>query len=312
MSGRGNDRLVLFSREGSAATRERAARARVAALPSRLNNWIGVQVNTSKELLVALAAAEAAGRLIRKHYDAFVAIPDARSDISTDADCASQELILNRIRAAFPDDALCAEEATETLRTAPRSGSRLWIVDPIDGTRGFAVKNGEFSVMIAFVRDGEMQVGVVLEPASWKVTYASRGDGCWRYIRERSNPTRCRVGAAATLETATLTQSRSRTARESPVVKKLQQARVVETFSAGVKLAQVAVGDADIYANIYPQFNDWDICAGHILVEEAGGCVTTLDGTALRYGAEGNKQRGGLLATNGLIHDAAIARLRAS
>jgi 3'(2'), 5'-bisphosphate nucleotidase len=264
----------------------------------------------SRELDVAIGTAEAAGRLIREHYDKFVAIPDARSDISTEADRASQELILQRIRAEFPDDALCAEEATETLRTASRSGPRLWIVDPIDGTRGFAVKNGEFSVMIAFVCEGVMEAGVVLEPATWKVTYAARGHGCWRYVGEGMPPSRRRVGSAATLETATLTQSRSRMARESPVVKKLQPARVIETFSAGVKLAQVAVGDADIYANIYPEFNDWDVCAGHILVEEAGGRVTTLDGTPLRYGSEGNKQRGGLLATNGQLHDAAIARLR--
>jgi 3'(2'), 5'-bisphosphate nucleotidase len=259
---------------------------------------------------LALAAAEAAGRLIREHYDSFIAIPDARSDISTEADRASQELILNRIRAEFPGDALCAEEATETLRTAKRSGPRLWIVDPIDGTRGFAVKNGEFSVMIAFVMDGIMQVGVVLEPAMWRVTCAARGEGCWRFVGEGATPVRCRVGAANTLESATLTQSRSRTARESPVVSKLRPARVIETFSAGVKLAQVAAGAADIYANIYPEFNDWDVCAGHILVEEAGGRVTTLDGTALRYGSEGNKQRGGLLATNGPLHDAAIARLK--
>src|ERR1043165_337880 len=86
-----------------------------------------------KELECALAAAEAAGRLIREHYDKFVAIPDARSDISTEDDRASQELILKHIGAEFPGDALCAEEATETLRTAKRFGSRLWIVDPIDG-----------------------------------------------------------------------------------------------------------------------------------------------------------------------------------
>src|SRR5947207_11046867 len=117
-------------------------------------------MNFEKELKLALSTAEAAGRLIREHYDKFVPIPDAPSDISTVADREAQELILRRIRAEFPDDALCAEEATETLRTAPRSGARLWIVDPIDGTRGFAVKNGEFSVMIAFVHDGVMQVGV--------------------------------------------------------------------------------------------------------------------------------------------------------
>src|SRR5262249_792021 len=153
---------------------------------------------------------------------------------------------LKQIQATFPGDALCAEESTPTLQAAKRSGSRLWIVDPIDGTRGFAVKNGEFSVMIAFVQDGVMQVGVVLEPWPWKITYAGRGDGCWRSIGPGATPARCRVGTAARLTEATLTQSRSRTARESPVIKKLQPARVIETFSAGVKLALVAGGEADL------------------------------------------------------------------
>src|SRR5438552_9537101 len=103
-----------------------------------------------KELAAALSAAESAGRLILEHYEKFEPIPDAPSDISTETDRAAQELILQAIHRTFSDDALCAEEKTPTLAASPNSGHRLWIVDPIDGTRGFARKNGEFSVMIAF------------------------------------------------------------------------------------------------------------------------------------------------------------------
>src|SRR5438128_1822985 len=125
-----------------------------------------------RELAVALEAAEAAGRLILDHYARFVAIPDAPSSISTDADRESQELILQTIAGGFPGDALCAEEDTPTLATAVRNGPRLWIVDPIDGTAGFARKNGEFSVMIAFVENSQMKVGVVLKPVDWVCTFA--------------------------------------------------------------------------------------------------------------------------------------------
>ena len=265
-----------------------------------------------EELSVALAAAEAASRVIREQYERFVPIPDAASDITTEADRASQELILQLIRRIFPADALIAEEKTPTLEGVLHTGPRLWIVDPIDGTRGFAVKNGEFSVMIAFVEQGQIRVGVVLEPATWLVTYATHGGGCWRCREPGGEKSRCHVGDAMDLARSTLTQSRSRTARESPVVKKIQPAKIVETFSSGVKLARVAGGEADIFANIYPEFHDWDVCAGHILVEEAGGKVTTLAGTPIRYGAEGNKQRQGMLATNGVVHAAALAALRAS
>jgi 3'-phosphoadenosine 5'-phosphosulfate (PAPS) 3'-phosphatase len=92
-------------------------------------------------------------------------------------------------------------------------------------------------------------------------------------------------------------------------VQALRPARVVETYSAGIKLALVARGEADVYVNDYPTFHDWDACAGHILVEEAGGAVTGLAGEALEYGRPNAAQHIGLLASNGRLHAAALARL---
>src|ERR1043166_5513829 len=133
-----------------------------------------------RELDTAPAAAGAAGRYLREEYERFQVIPDAPADISTEADRRSQEIILQAIRAVFPDDALCAEETTATLQAAAQTGARVWIVDPIDGTRGFARKNGEFSVMIGFVENGAIGVGVVYQPAVGRLTYAVKGGGCWR------------------------------------------------------------------------------------------------------------------------------------
>src|SRR5262245_58474819 len=124
----------------------------------------------NRELDTALEAARAAGQYLMEAYTHFQAIPDAPSDISTEADGRSQEIILQTIRSTFRGDALCAEEATPTLQAAAHTGGRLWIVDPIDGTRGFARKNGEFSVMIAFVEDGQIALGVVHQPAVGRLT----------------------------------------------------------------------------------------------------------------------------------------------
>src|SRR5262249_19000480 len=124
------------------------------------------------ELSCAIEAALAAGGAILQAYQAFQAIPDAPAHISTEADRQSQEIILQRIRQSFPADALCAEEQTPTLQGAAHTGPRLWVVDPIDGTRGFAQKNGEFSVMVGYVEDGQVAVGVVLEPVQGRLTYA--------------------------------------------------------------------------------------------------------------------------------------------
>src|SRR5215471_7738714 len=106
------------------------------------------------ELRAALEAAERSGRKLKEMYVHFQAIPNAPADISTEADRNSQEIILTYLRQQFPGDAFCAEEETPALVGLPRLGPRLWIVDPIDGTRGFARKNGEFSVMIGFVEQG--------------------------------------------------------------------------------------------------------------------------------------------------------------
>src|SRR5689334_11593434 len=133
-----------------------------------------------KELTAALDAARRAGALLSAEYARFQRIPDAPSTITTEADRASQEVILGCLQELFPEDAYCAEEDTPRLRSARRTGPRVWVVDPIDGTRGFARKNGEFSVMVGFLADGHIQVGVVLEPARERLTYASKGGGCWR------------------------------------------------------------------------------------------------------------------------------------
>ena len=133
--------------------------------------------------------------------------------------------------------------------------------------------------------------------------------GCWWRTGDGS-PVAVRVTTTADLTAAVLAQSHSKTGESSGPRKKLRPARVVETYSAGVKLAMVARGEADLYVNTYENFRDWDICAGDLLVTEAGGTVTELNGEPIAYGRPSFAQRGGLLASNGRLHAAAIAGLR--
>jgi 3'(2'), 5'-bisphosphate nucleotidase len=264
----------------------------------------------NRELESALEAARLAGEFLRREYDQFQKIADAPADISTHADRGSQEIILKYLRAAFPHDAFCAEEQTEGLSGAATTGSRLWIIDPIDGTRGFARKNGEFSVMIGFADGGQPAVGVVLEPARRRTTYAILGGGCWRQEGD-AEPVSCQVSTTAKLAEATVTQSHSRNPAEpSREIRALSPRRVIETYSAGIKLAQVARGEADLYLNTYEGFHDWDIAAGHILVTEAGGKVSGLRGQELHYGLPGAWQRQGLLGSNGRVHEEAVRRIK--
>ena len=260
------------------------------------------------ELQAALDAARLAGRRIMELYATFTAIPDAQVNITTQADYDSQELILQALSARFPADAFVAEEKTPTLAALSRDGSRRWIIDPIDGTRGFAQKSDEFSVMIGLVEGAEVVVGVVLEPAKDRITYATRGGDCWRLDRGGLRMP-CRVTGTSDLGAILLTQSHSKPGVVTRQVTALSPRKVRETHSAGVKLALVARGEVDLYVNHYPNFHDWDICAGHILVEEAGGQVTTLNGEPIRYGSSGADQRLGLMASNGVLHEGVLKKL---
>lgn len=264
----------------------------------------------ARELEAALAAVGQAGEYLVREYANFQAIANAPASITTEADRQAQEIILRHLLKVFPGDALCAEEATATTTSAPANGPRLWVVDPIDGTRGFAMKNGEFSVMVGFVHEGVIGAGVVYQPATGRLTYAEKGKGCWRLDGQAAVPIRCQVTGQTDLGQATLTQSRSREPnKKSRYVEALKPGRVLESYSAGIKLAFVARGDADVYLNTYDAFHDWDICAGHILVTEAGGTVTGTKGETLHYGIAGAWQRQGLLASNGRLHQEAVARL---
>ncbi len=262
-----------------------------------------------KELAVALKAAHKAGALISEVYKSLKPYENAPADLTTETDKQSQEIILKILREEFPSDSLCAEEKTATLSESPLGASRTWVVDPIDGTRGFAMKNDQFSVMVALMEHGKVVVGVVHEPATGKTTYASKGQGCFLIQPGKENVT-CKVGTCADLNKAILVQSHAKPGKISKAEEAFSPGSVLETYSAGLKMAIVARGEGDIYANNYPAFHDWDICAGHILVEEAGGKLTDFSGNPVVYGAPGFKQTKGMLSTNGYLHSAALGRTK--
>lgn len=262
----------------------------------------------TRELDTARAAVALAGRYVLAEYARFVPIPNAPASISTHVDREAQEIILRHLRAAFPADGLVAEEATPTLADAPANAPRTWIVDPIDGTRGFAMKNGEFAVMVGLALGETAVLGVVLEPTRNRVTYAAVGSGCFVSV-DGGEPTACRVSELGDLSASTLVMSHAKPGRANAVRTALGIPNAVETYSAGIKLAMVARGEVELYANDYVDFYDWDICAGQVLVEAAGGTVTEFGGGPIRYGTRGQVERRGMIASNGRIHAEVVEKL---
>jgi 3'(2'), 5'-bisphosphate nucleotidase len=268
--------------------------------------------DSARELELVLETIRRAGEEILRRYRSFERIEDAPADISTEADKASQEMILEALHREFPEDGLCAEESSDRFATEAGGASRFWVVDPIDGTRGFARKNGEFSIMIALVEGGRAILGAVHEPAIDRVTYALAGGGCRVRQPFDAEPRTCAVSAVQGAPRA-LTMSRSQGAEgQAKLLAAFGAERAVQTYSAGIKLAQVARGEADLYLGDYLTLHDWDVAAGHILVEEAGGRVTNIEGEPIVYDGSGKSLKGkGIVASNGGVHASALETLAA-
>ncbi|HVS04151.1 MAG TPA: inositol monophosphatase family protein [Thermoanaerobaculia bacterium] len=263
------------------------------------------------ELDLALDLALTAGEEALRLYAELPEIPDAPADITTAADHAVQDLLVGRLLRELPDDGILAEEASRVALPPPAERRRHWTIDPIDGTRGFARKNGEFAIQLALVDGASPVVAVVYEPAARRLTWAARGEGCWARLPGSSGPTHCRVSVAQ--RPGALAVSRSRRSREiAALLTAFGAQRAAVTYSAGIKLALVARGEVDLYLGDYLGLKDWDVAPGHLLVEEAGGRVSDVDGAAIRYDGSARSLRGrGLLASNGTVHPGALAALGA-
>lgn len=264
------------------------------------------------ELNVCIHSVEEAARCIMRYYNNLEPIVNAAANIALQADRDSQDIIMGELSKAFPHDGFLGEENTSFYSQLPKGGKRIWIVDPIDGTRGFAKKNGEFCIMVALVEDGVPVLGVVHDPAQSRMTYATAGGGCFG-INGISKPYPCRVSNKRNLDICTLTKSHSSSAvsYNNSIINRISPKEVNETYSAGLKLVKISRGEADIYLNDYGTFNQWDVCAGHILVKEAGGKMTDQNGNDIIYRGNPSSDQG-FVASNGFIHSQVLSIIQST
>lgn len=229
-------------------------------------------------------AALAAGAEIEAVYGAGCAA-EVKSDGSpvTEADRRAEAIILGRLAAAFPDVPVLAEEEASAGRI-PELGRRFFLVDPLDGTRGFVERNGEFTVNIALIEDGAPVAGVVYAPDTRALYYGARREGAFRVLDGGSpEAIRARARPSAGL---TAIASRSQSAETKARLAHLPIAEFVPS-SSSLKFCLIAEGTADLY----PRFGrtmEWDTGAGQAVLEAAGGRVMALDVQKevgpLRYG----------------------------
>ncbi len=264
----------------------------------------------SHELEVAKRLAREAGARILTHYSAGFAVEyKGRHDPVTQADRDANAIIVAGLAHAFPDDAILAEESKNT--DSRHGHTRLWCVDPLDGTQELVNRNGEFCVMIGLAVQGEARVGVVYQP-----TEDTLWAGCGTLAtveRRGGHPARLTPSRCIEPAKAILVGSRSHTsAALLEVATRLGVARQDRLGSVGLKMARIACGGADLYVSMSSKTHEWDACAPEAILRAAGGFVTDCFGDPLRYNKPLTNTPRGMLATNGLMHAAALAAARSA
>ncbi len=267
--------------------------------------------NYDRELHLALELAREAGAAILDLYKGPLVI-EQKSQVHdhepvTQADKLANDLIVRRLSSEFPHDGILAEESVDTTRRLGKS--RVWMIDPLDGTNGFIDGNGDFAVQIGLADEGVSVLGVVYQPLTGVLYRAVRGTGSW-VERPEFEPERARVSSHGELSTMRLAASRShRSPRMDRVVKAFGLKEEVNRGSVGIKVGLIVEQQCDLYVHLSPQTKQWDTCAPEIILSEAGGQLTDLFGQPLSYNRSDLSNRNGIVASNGVAHERIIASL---
>ena len=264
-----------------------------------------------REMRVAYELASTAGVAILERYEGPIHVEQKSSaddmEPVTQADRIANEIIVTGLKRAFPDDGSLAEESVDTKRRLEKS--RVWMVDPLDGTNGFIDGNGDFAVQIGLTENGQPVVGVVYLPLPGVLYRAIRGTGTW--IERRSYPTRgAQVSDKTIFSDMRLAASRShRSPRMNKVVERFGFCEEVQRGSVGIKIGLIIEKQCDVYIHLSSRTKQWDTCAPELILTEAGGRITDLFGYPLNYNVPDVQNRNGLVASNGAAHDEIIDTL---
>ncbi len=266
-----------------------------------------------REIEIATELGRAAGAVLLRHYHSPFLVEQKINALQeleevTAADREANELIVSRLREAFPDDGILAEESTDTEDRLGKD--RVWMIDPMDGTKNFIQRDGDFAVQIGLANAGESVVGVVYQPVRDVLYRAARGSGSW--IEMKDEPaTRLQVSNENDPGNMVLASSRShRSPRMERVVESFGFKKETRRGSVGVKVGLIAEQQADIYLHLSPSTKQWDTCGPEIILIEAGGQLTDLFGYPLRYNGIRVDNRNGIVATNGAAHEMVIENLK--
>ena len=264
------------------------------------------------ELKTATALARKAGEAILDFYNNGFEVEEKisahkSSEPVTIADRTSSKIIVEGLADAFPDDGILSEEEFDDRKRLEKQ--RVWIIDPLDGTKGFIEKNGDFAVQIGLAVGGEAILGVVFLPFENILYSAVQNGGAW-LIENKETPKPLHVSAKSDFTQMILASSRNHhSPQTSQMVEKFGLKKEVRRDSVGLKVGLIARQICDIYIHPSSHTKHWDTCAPDIILREAGGKMTDLSGAKMVYNTPEVRNLGGILASNGVAHDLAVKLL---
>jgi 3'(2'), 5'-bisphosphate nucleotidase len=251
---------------------------------------------------LAIRASEAALEIYKRDFEVTYKKDDTHSPNSplTEADMTSHRIIVEGLEELTPEIPIISEESKKNMSYEKRKDfDRFWLVDPLDGTKEFVKKNGEFTINIGLVVGKTPRAGVVIAPDLGEIY---RTDGEIAFIKKDGEKRQISVSKQDQLAGSTIVCSRSHSGEK---MKKLFEAvdfgQTLPTGSS-LKFCQVAEGEADVYCRFNPTW-EWDTAAGDAVARAAGATVSRLDGKLLTYNKQSFKNEDGFLITNGLLHN---------
>jgi 3'(2'), 5'-bisphosphate nucleotidase len=254
-----------------------------------------------KELERAKSLAREAGRILLDYYQNGAQVRwKGHNDPVTAADHAANEMLVRELHRHFPHDAILSEEIPDDLSRL--NNDRVWMVDPMDGTKQFIDRIDEFAVMIGLAIEGEAKLGVVYHPSPDRMFYAAPGTGA--FVEEKWTTKRLRVAELDDPSKITLAISRSHhSPRIDLICEKLGINKRISHGSVGLKFGLIAEGRAHLYIHLGGRTNQWDTCGPEAILREAGGAVTDIRGEALKYNRSELHNLRGIIASNSVIHN---------
>jgi len=239
-----------------------------------------------------IAIATQAGQMAQELQKGITVVFKEDNSLVTPADFAVSEFLIQKLSVLYPKDVVFTEEHQQEVDWS----GRVWIVDPIDGTRAYARGDDDWAVCIGLLEGGVPVFGVVCAPSLGWTAHATKGKGAF-FDKER-------ICASNIVDPqyarGYVTRMRGKGFSYLPI--QLPEPEV-HYYSAAAKIVCIASGRADAYLHLQSVISKWDTAAAQIILEESGGKITALDGTPLKYAQGPTRWETGVLASNGVLHD---------